>query len=131
MAAEKGRAIVVKRNGVAIAGVRTKSVAINAEPIDVTDDDSGGWATKLDAAAEQSVNISVSGIALNYTLLTEAIGDPDADKVAETTFLYSDGSQIEGQFFLASYTETGEYNGAKTFECEFQSTGAVTYHQPT
>ena len=32
-----------------------------------------------------------------------------------------------GDFFLASMNFSGEYQGAVTFEAEFQSAGAVTY----
>jgi predicted secreted protein len=105
--------------------VRTKGVSINAEPIDVTNDDDAQWATKLVDAGQVAVSISVAGVAKNHTLLAEALAA--GDRVQSTVFEYPGGGKIQADFFLASYAENGEYNGAATFEAEFQSTGAVVY----
>lgn len=115
----------------ALAGVRTKNLSINNEPVDVTNDDSDGWRTLLTEAGEKTVNLSLSGIVIDGGLKEEAMADsdasPQADLVRHVTLTYPDGGVIEGDFFLASYTETGEYNGAATFDCELQSTGAVSF----
>lgn len=125
----KGRSIQVKRgvlsSEVLVAGVRTKSVAIAGEPIDVSNDDSGAWAEKLIDAGQISVTISVAGVAKNHTLLAESLNTTDRDQ--STVFLYPGGGVIQGNFFLSSYQENGEYNGAALFEAEFVSNGAVTY----
>ena len=125
----KGRVVLVKRGTLAsevlVAGVRTKGVSINAEPIDVTNDDDAQWATKLVDAGQVAVSISVAGVAKNHTLLAEALAA--GDRVQSTVFEYPGGGKIQADFFLASYAENGEYNGAATFEAEFQSTGAVVY----
>lgn len=133
MAGVKGRSIVVRRGGVNLAGVRTKSITINGAPIDVTSDDDDGIRKLMDQPGQLDISISVSGIALNETLRNEALST--SDRVAATQFIYTtgfEGSPADthgwiGEFFLASYAETGEYQGAVTFEAEFQSAGAVAY----
>jgi len=125
----KGRVVAMSRGVVAsevlIAGVRTKAVSINGEPIDITNDDSGQWRELLEDAGQVAVNMTVSGVAKNHTLLVESL--VVGDRTQSTIFVYTGGGKIAGQFFLASYAETGEYNGAVTFEAELQSHGAVTY----
>lgn len=132
MSAVKGRTIKVSRPNTTsayIAGVRTKSVAINGEGIDVTDDDSAGWRELLDDPAELQISISVSGIVKDDSLREESLSS--TDRMQPTSFQYPDGGEISGNFYLSSYTETGEYNGAVTFEAEFQSSGVVAYTPAT
>ena len=126
---DKGRALLLKRgtaaSEVTLAGVRTKSMSINGEPIDVTNDDDAGWRTMLDMPGELSVEFSCSGVAKNHTLLAEALSS--TDRVQSTLLLWTGGGKLQGNFFVVSYSETGEYQGGVTFEATFQSQGAVTY----
>jgi TP901-1 family phage major tail protein len=125
----KGRVVLLKRGTLAsevlVAGVRVKGVSINAEPIDVTNDDSGQWRELLVDAGQVAVTLSLSGVAKNHTLLTESLST--GDRTQSTVLEYPGGGKLQGEFFLASYSENGEYNGAATFEAELQSTGAVVY----
>jgi TP901-1 family phage major tail protein len=129
-----GRLVTVKRGPVTptvlVGGVRTKGITINGAPIDVTTDDSAGWRALLDLPGQVDVSISVSGISVAGTgaLRTEAIGT--TDRVQPTEFQIPGagiGGTFTGEFFLASFSQTGEYNGAATFEAEFQSAGPITY----
>jgi hypothetical protein len=43
------------------------------------------------------------------------------------TITYPDGGVLSGTFFLASYTDTGAYHDATTFQAELQSSGPVSY----
>lgn len=131
MSAIKGRSVTVSRAGVAIAGVRTKSISINGAPIDISSDDDAGVRKLLEEPGQLDVNISVSGIVRNDTLRQAAMSL--TDRVAAMTFAFTgfEGSPanthgFSGDFYIASYAETGEYQGAVTFEAEFQSAGAVT-----
>lgn len=121
----KGRAMLLRLNGVGVAGLRTKSVSIAGEPIDITSDDDDGIRKLLDAPAELQVNISASGVTKSDSLLQIAL--QQADRVNPMQIVRPDGGTLSGDFFLASYTETGEYNGASSFEVELQSTGVVSY----
>ena len=129
MSAVAGRTVIVKRNAVAVAGVRTKGIKIAGSPIDVTNDDDAAVRKLLNAPGQVDVSLSVSGVLINDTLRAEALGT--SDRVAPMQFLYNSGvspdSGFTGDFFMASYNETGEYQGSVTFEAEFQSAGTVTY----
>lgn len=119
-----GRLVVVKRNAVAVAGVRTKTITINNEAIDVTSDDDLGWRTLLEAAAVQSVDIAVEGVVRDDILRNSFFNGTVID---DMTIEWPDGGRVNGNFRVQGYSETGPYNDALTFSCTFASTGAVTY----
>jgi predicted secreted protein len=120
-----GRQDVFTWNGSAIAGVRSKGVAIAGEPVDVTSDENSGWRTLLTVPGENQVTLSISGLVKDRRLIEDFFAGNRTRAVA-ITFANSGGT-LSGSFYLASLTETGEYNGAATFDAELQSTGAVTY----
>jgi len=126
-AAMRGRLVQVKRGAVPslVAGVRTKAITVNGSPIDITNDGDDGVRKLLDQPGQLDISISVSGVIVSEAFRAECLST--ADRVENTTFLYGATQGFTGPFFLASYTETGEYQGAVTFEAEFQSAGAVTY----
>lgn len=126
MAGEAGRQLVLLWNGVQLKGVREKGVTFNGEAINVTSDEDGGWRTLLNVSAEDSVDISVSGVIKDDVLRAARFGAP-SDRMKPVTLTYLDGSVIAGEFFLATYAETGPYNDALTFTATLQSNGIVTY----
>lgn len=128
MTANAGRTIELTWGGAAIPGVREKAVALNGEPIDITSDDSLGWRELLsDNVAENQVTISISGVTKSFALKQDWFGN---NRMQAVTITYPDGSVLTGNFFLASYTDTGPYNDATTFEAELQSTGVVAFGAP-
>lgn len=128
----KGRAVLVRRNSIVLAGVKTKSISIAGSPIDVTSDDSAGFRQLMDNPGQIDVSIKIAGIAVTETLRSQAIAESGRVLTTEFVFPGYEGSPgnthgFSGPFFIASYTESAEYNGAVTFEAELQSAGTVTY----
>lgn len=121
----KGRSMILRIGAVPVAGVRTKSFNVNGSPIDVTTDDDSGWRKLLDEPGEKTVDMSVSGVTKDDVLLQHGLNN--LDRVITLSLVRPDGGSIDGEFFVASYSETGEYNGAVSFEASFQSTGTITY----
>lgn len=121
-----GRAIILKWNGAKIAGVREKSVAINGEVVDVTDDDASGYRQLLDEDGAKSIDISLSGVVKGSVLRAAKLAG-GSSTVGAVTFEYPDGAILSGDFKLASYNETDPYAEAVTFEATLQSTGVPTY----
>lgn len=130
MAEILGRNFVLKKGstsgtgGTAVAGCRTRSFTINNSPIDISSDDSAGVRELLDAPGEKTVEVSFSGVMSDVTMATAAISTTDV--VDEFSFTWGTSAKLYGNFFIASYAQTGEYNGTVTFECTLQSAGAVT-----
>lgn len=130
MAEKAGRAFVLKKGstggtgGTAIAGARTKAFNLNNTKIDTTNDDSAGWSECLATPGEKSVSITVSGIADDEVLLTEAMSATDIQD--EYLFEWPTSKKLYGNFVITSFSQTGEYQGSVTFEATLESSGAVT-----
>ena len=125
MAKVLGRKLIISRDGTPIANVRTKSLNLPNELVDVTDGDSAGWQTYLDEVGQKGMNISVEGVLATDALRQEAMsmtGIISADTITD-----ADGAEWSGNFALANYSEEHPYNEAATFSAELQSSGAITY----
>lgn len=126
MAANVGRNFTIDKAGTAIAGVRTKTVTFNGEPIDVTTDDDSGFRTLLATEGQKSIDMSVEGVTKNATLRQAALSGSSL-LLTDVTVSYANGDAISGDFFLNSLEETGTYNDAITFTASLQSSGTFTY----
>lgn len=126
MAEEYGRKITLTWNGASIDGVREKSLSINGEPANVTNDDDSGVRQLLDEDAEVSVDVELSGVT-DSNVLRKAKLDGGAALQATVVITYTSGDDITGTFHLGNYSEGQPYNEATTFTATLMSTGAVTY----
>lgn len=124
MAAAIGRSYLIKKAATALAGVRTKSLSINHEPVDITTDDEDGFRTLLGEVGESSFELSVDGVTKDSTLFDLATGS--ATKLLTDITIEHPNGTISGDMYLASYEETGAYNDAITFSATFQSSGTWT-----
>lgn len=125
MAKHLGREVILEdENEEPIANLRTKEVQVEREPADVTDDDSSGWREILPTPGQVNINIAISGVLANDELRVKAIS---MNGLRGKKLVYPDGGELEGDFFLANYSETHEYNEASTFDGELQSSGVITY----
>lgn len=126
MAASAGRELLIKKGVSVIAGVRTKTVTINGEPIDITSDDDSGFRTLLASAGLRSIDLSVEGVTKDATLRAIVAGS-SSQLLTDITVEYPNGDTIEGDFYLVNIEESGEYQDALTFSASLQSSGAFVY----
>lgn len=132
-AAKIGREFLIKKNGVTLAGVRTKSFSFAGEPIDVTTDDDTGFRTLLAESGQEAIDISVEGLTKDVVIRGAALGSGSL-MLTDITLVFpktgtqaTSGDEISGNFFLTSLEESGTYNDAMTFSASLQSSGAWTY----
>ena len=124
MAGTVGRSVAFTWGGSSILGVREKAIAIKGDPIDITSDEDGGWRTLLDVAAQNEVTVSLSGVTKNGALKADWFA---GNRTKSVVITYPNGDTLSGVFFLSSFTDTGPYNDAVTFQAELMSTGIVTF----
>lgn len=126
MPANKGRDLKIKRGTDVIAGVRTKTLTANGEPIDVTTDDEEGYRTLLSDPGIQSLDMSIEGLTKNNDLRQAVLGS-GSFMLTDINIEYPNGDTLSGSFFLTSLEESGAYNEAITFTGELQSSGEWTF----
>jgi TP901-1 family phage major tail protein len=131
MAAQKGSAVLIKVDisgtPTTIGGLRSSSITLNEEMVDVTTKDSANQRTILPAAGVQSMSISGSGVftdaASEGTIRTNFGGAA----LQGITFVIPDLGSYDGDFLCTSLEYAGEYNGEATYSMSFESSGAVTF----
>lgn len=126
MAASSGRELLIKKGASVIAGVRTKTITINGEPIDVTSDDDSGFRTLLASAGIRSIDLSVEGVTKD-AVLRAIVAGTSSQLLTDITIEYPNGDVIDGNFYLVNIEESGEYQDAVTFSASLQSSGEFTY----
>ena len=133
MAAQKGRSLLMKVGSgspvtyATIGGMRSTSIAINDETVDVTNKDSGINRVLLANGGITSMAVSGSGVftdTASEALVQAAMG---AGAFSAYQFLIPDFGTYTGSFQLVSLEYAGEYNGEVTYSFSFESSGAITF----
>ena len=109
---------------VTITGVRTKSVSINNEVIDITNDDDAGWRDLLAVPGTKSIDIEVEGVWVDSDVRDAILSASDISDTV--TITWETGQTLSGTGILANYAETGAHNDAKTYTLTIQSAGAFS-----
>jgi len=132
MAAQKGAALLLKINTtgstfVTVGGLRSTSITLNDEAVDVTNKDSSGNRTLLADGGIHSVSVSGSGVftdAASETTLKDAM---NASTFKTFQVIVPDFGTYEGSFMVASLEYAGEHNGEVTYSVTLESSGAITF----
>jgi|TARA_R100001463_G_scaffold47185_4_gene95989 TP901-1 family phage major tail protein len=133
MAVQKGSAVLMKIGNSAspevfttIGALRSTSITINSEQIDITNKDSSRNRTLLAGAGIKSFSVSGSGIfddsASHQSVLTAFQGAT----FINFQFLVPDYNTFTGAFQVTSIEYSGEYNDSAQYSLSFESAGAVT-----
>jgi TP901-1 family phage major tail protein len=135
MAAQAGKDLLLKiSDGAAtptfhtVAGLRARTISLNARTIDATDSDSTGrWRELLAGAGVKSVAVSGAGV------FRDAASDAQVrtsffDQSARTwRLVIPDFGQLEGAFLVAALEYAGEHDGEAAFALSLTSAGPVTF----
>ena len=132
MAAQKGAALLLKINTtgttyVTVGGLRSTSITLNDEAVDVTNKDSSGNRTLLADGGVHSVSVSGSGVftdAASETTLKDAM---NAAAFKNFQVIIPDFGTYAGAFMVASLEYSGEFNGEVTYSVTLESSGAITF----
>ncbi|MEH3118295.1 MAG: phage major tail protein, TP901-1 family [Methylorubrum populi] len=133
MSAQKGRDLLIRvGNGaggfVAVAGLRARQLAFNAETVDVTNADSAGrWRELLAGAGVRRASVAGSGVFRDEASdahLRQMFFDGviDAFQIVVPAF-----GTIEGLFQITSLEYRGEHAGEVTFDMALDSAGPLSF----
>lgn len=134
MTAQSGKDMLLKLDQtgsgsfLTVAGLRTRSLALNAASVDTTDAESAGrWRELLAGGGIKRASVSGSGI----------FKDKASDALIRTLFfggtirnwqlILPDFGTVEGPFQIVALEFAGDHAGEVTFELALESAGEVTF----
>ena len=140
MAAQKGSSFLLKDNSggsaVVFGGLRSTSMTINGEMVDITAKDSATFSGSSghDIGRALGSNMGIRSMSVSASgVFTDSAGENNLRGAAFTgssvnyDLVFGDGSTVKGAFIITSYERAGEYNGEETFSVTLESNGTMTY----
>ncbi|MGH1418213.1 MAG: phage major tail protein, TP901-1 family [Hyphomicrobiaceae bacterium] len=134
MAAQKGKDLLLKIDSdgmgtfTTIAGLRSRTLAFNAESVDVTHQESAGqWRELLSGAGIKSARVTGSGIfkdASSDALVRQHVFD---GSIPDWEIIIPDFGTVTGPFQITSFELTGRHDGEVAFEIGLESAGELTF----
>lgn len=133
MSAQRGRDMLVKMQNsdgsyVTIAGLRTKTLKLNAKTVDITDSESAeAWRELLPGAGVKTAEISGAGVfrdAETDRLAREAFF---AQSVETYQFILPHFGILQGPFMITALTFSGTFGGEASYELALSSAGAPSF----
>ena len=114
---------------VAVAALRTKTLTMANEPVDITSDDDAGFRKLLQDPGTKTLDISFEGVAKDVPSLNALItlATSGTDILDNFSLLFPAIGTIAGEFIVSSFEIGAPYNEAATFSCSLQSAGAYTF----
>jgi TP901-1 family phage major tail protein len=134
MAAQKGSALLLKIGNAGspetfttIGGLRSTSITMNDEAVDITNKDSSAVRALLANGGVQSTSISGSGVFTDAASETTLRGKFGAATFSNFQVIVPDFGTYTGAFMVSSLEYAGEYNGEVTYTVTLESSGAITF----
>jgi TP901-1 family phage major tail protein len=132
MPTQKGKDLLLKmHDGAAfatVAGLRSKTLAFNAQSVDVTHAESAGrWRELLAGAGVRRASVAGAGIfkdAASDALVRQAFFDGE---VKSCQVVIPDFGTVEGPFQIAALEFAGAHDGEVSFEIALESAGELTF----
>jgi len=134
MAAQKGKDLLLKIDSdpsgtfTTVAGLRSRTLAFNAETVDITHQESAGqWRELLAGAGVRNARITGAGV------FKDAASDEQvrevffAGTIRAWQIVIPDFGTVQGPFQISSLEFSGRHDGEVAFELGLESAGALTF----
>lgn len=124
-----GRQLTFDWSTTELAGVRSRSVSISNDYVDVTTDDEDGWRTLLADPATRSVEVTLGGVTKDEVLLADIMAANIASDTLDANLPSSLAvpGTLSGSYLISSFEQSGNHDGSVDFSVTFMSTGPITY----
>ena len=133
MSAQAGKDLLIKLDMTGsgsfqtIAGLRATRISFNAETIDATSLESGGWRELLAGSGVKSAAISGSGVFRDAATDERARAIFFAGEIPAFQVVIPDFGVVAGAFQVTALEYAGSYNGEATYELTMASAGALAF----
>jgi len=135
MAAQRGKDILLKISDggdppvyVTVAGLRARTISLNARSVDATDSDSAGrWRELLAGAGVKQASVSGAGVfrdAASDAIVREVFFDQAA---RPWRLVIPDFGVLAGPFLVAALEYAGDHDGEATWAMTLASAGELTF----
>mgnify|MGYP003137514954 CR=1 FL=1 len=131
MAAQKGSDVLIKiavsGSQVTVGGLRSSSITLNDEMVDISTKDSSNNRELLPQGGIQSMSISGSGVFTDTNSEQQVRTNFGGASLSSMSFVIPDLGTYSGSFQITSLEFAGEYNGEATFSMTAESSGAISF----
>jgi TP901-1 family phage major tail protein len=133
MSAQKGKDLLLKLDDgtgtfVAVAGLRTRRLSLNADSVDVTDAESTGrWRELLEGAGVKRASLAGTGIfkdAASDAMIRDVFF---AGSLRSWQIVVPSFGIVAGLFQIVSLDYRGEHSAEVTFDIALESAGALIF----
>jgi TP901-1 family phage major tail protein len=133
MGAQKGKDLLLKMQDtpgtfLTVAGLRARSISINTQTVDVTNQESAGrWRELLGGAGSKTARLTGTGIfkdAGSDALLRQTVFD---GVLRVFQMVVPDFGTLQGQFQITALEFHGAHDGEVTFDIALESAGEITF----
>lgn len=134
MAAQKGKDLLLKvdsdglGNFATVAGLRSRTLAFNAETVDVTHAESAGqWRELLEGAGVKTARVTGAGIFKDAASDETVRGLFFNGTIRAWQIVVPDFGTVTGAMQVTSLELTGRHDGEVTFEVALESAGELVF----
>lgn len=134
MTAQSGRAFLLKISDdgtpasfLTVAGLRTNSITLNSESVDITHKGSGAWREILPGAGVRSVSVRGTGVFTGSNAEAQVQAKAMAAAACDCQITFEDGARFEGAFQITTLEFTGDHNGARSYSVGLESAGPISF----
>lgn len=134
MAAAKGRNILLKVSDgtspdtfTTIGGIRSRTITINNETVDITTSDEAPWRTLMGNAGIRSVSISGSGVFKDGADVNRVEDLALNGNLEDFQAVFENLDYFQGAFAVTRFEYAGEHNGEQTFSIALESAGVLNF----
>ncbi len=134
MAAQKGKNLLLKVDSTGagafatVAGLRSRSIAFNAESVEITHAESAGqWRELLEGGGVKSARVTGSGVfkdASSDALIRSYVFN---GTIRNWQIAVPDFGIIEGPFHIASFELSGRHDNEVAFDVALESAGELIF----
>jgi len=135
MAGQKGRDVLIKigdggapESFVTVAGIRAKTISLNARTVDGTSGESASaWRELIAGAGVKSASVSGAGVFkdANSDLLIQQAFFAQAAKTFQ--LIIPDFGTLSGSFLIEALDYSGDHDGEAAFAITLASAGAISF----
>lgn len=132
MAAQKGKDLLLRMHDgsayITVAGLRSRQIAFNTEPVDVTHAESAGrWRELLAGSGVKRASVSGAGVfkdAASDALIRQSFFD---GAIRDAQIVVPDFGTVSGPFQITSLEIAAEHDREVTFDIALESAGEIAF----